>query len=227
MLLDLNVLTSTSTGNDGGASVLARQQFRVNYAALEMPKPRNTANRTPFPSPSRSSFLQRTDSEMLIDENGDVEVKDNDSLPPARSLFPTWSPALPESLGKDAFVLPPVLCADEKELIFTSASTPPLEIGLAFPHTFSRTFAFFRKHKLTCAKSTEYDVLVFWCGDSRCLRLHNDVFKVLTKDHRPQTPAETTRINNAGGTVIGGRVVSYIFFNCSSNFPNIEKKIDT
>ncbi len=65
---------------------------------------------------------------MLID--GDVEMKENDTLPPVPSLnsfFPPPPP--PEVLGNETYFLPPVPSKDEKEKepILTSTNTPPLE----------------------------------------------------------------------------------------------------
>ncbi len=110
--------------------VLSRQTSRILYAPFEQSQPRNT--RIPTPTPPRSSILQRTTSQLLIDEDGDVEMKENDTLLPVPSLFP---PPPPEVLGNEPSFLPPVPSKDEpekeKEPISTNTSTPPLQKGVS------------------------------------------------------------------------------------------------
>lgn len=59
----------------------------------------------------------------------------------------------------------------------------------------------------------EYEVRVFWAGDSRCIWIPQETknsipFQCVTNDHKPQNPGEKERIFNAGGFISCNRVDS-------------------
>ena len=66
----------------------------------------------------------------------------------------------------------------------------------------------------------EYDVRVFWAGDSRCCwvkqkgsyKKKSESFECLTEDHRPDNPKEAVRVTRAGGAIINNRVVKFFCF---------------
>ena len=73
-----------------------------------------------------------------------------------------------------------------------------------------------------CVFVLDYDVRVFWAGDSRCCwvkqkgtyKKKSESFECLTVDHRPDNPEEAMRVARAGGSIINNRVVKFYFYVC-------------